>query len=120
MAFQRLREIRNQAAHVLSRCSAAFVHFRQIPEEALGAPLHDGEHDTVLRAEVVVHGAERDSGLLDDPGDGRGLEAVGGHHALCGVEDQFAWDFTPRRLGLTVCSVAAATLPRLAHRERLH
>ncbi len=61
-----------------------------VGEEPFGTTLHDGEEHAVLGPVVVVDGAERHAGFVDDPGDRRRFEPFGGHHLLGGVEHALA------------------------------
>ena len=63
---------------------------RQGLEEPLGAALHHREQHALLRAEVVVDRARRDSGLVHERGDRGGLVALFGHQALGRIENGFA------------------------------
>ena len=90
MAFERLHGGRYDPAQVVGGSTDSAVRLGQVGEEPLSAALHDREEDSVLRPEVVVDGAQRHAGFLDDAGDGRRFEAVRGHDALGGVEDELA------------------------------
>ena len=90
MVAQPLDGRRDERAEVLGGAPDPLVGIGQVGEEPLGATLHHGEQDSVLGAVVVVDGALRDAGFRDDPGDRRRVEALLGHHALGGIEDELA------------------------------
>jgi hypothetical protein len=88
MALQRLHRSGDDPAQMVGGTSRSAVRLGQVGKEPLGAALHDGEQHSVLRPEVVVDGAQRHAGFLDDAGDRRCFEAVCGHDSLGRIEDQ--------------------------------
>ena len=70
--------------------AAALGRLRQGFVKSLCAPLHDRQQHTLLGAEVVVDRAGRDTRLLHEARDGRGLVASLGHDPFCCVEHGFA------------------------------
>ena len=90
MLVERGLERGDHCGEVLLGGAEAFVGLGEVGEEAAGAAFHDGEQDAVLGAEVVVDGADRDAGFLDDRVDRRAGVALLGHDALGGVEHDLA------------------------------
>ena len=90
MAFERLHGGHDDPAQMVASTSDSAIRIGQVGEEPLRAALHDGEKDSVLRPEVVVDGAQRHAGFLDDAGDRRRFEAVRGHDSLGRIEHERA------------------------------
>ena len=60
MTLQRANGGRDDPGQVLGGTTGTPIPLRQVGEETLGPPFHDGEQDPILRAVVVVDGAQRD------------------------------------------------------------
>ena len=90
MALERLDRCRDDGSQVLDCASDPLVGIGHVGEETVGASLHHGEEQAVLRPEVVVQRAQRHAGLLDHTGDGRGLETFARHHTFGRVEHERA------------------------------
>ena len=105
VALQRPDGGRDTVRQVLRGTSEPPVRSREVGEEALGAALHDGEQDPVLRAVVVVDGAQRDARLLDDAGDvaaSKPCSAI----TRSAASSTSSRDLRPRRFGVTSACVA--------------
>jgi hypothetical protein len=80
----------DQRAEAVAHRAGRLVGDLQPIEEPLRAALHGREDDALLGTEVMVDGARRDAGLLDERGDRGRRVAVLCDQPLGGVEDRLA------------------------------